>query len=211
MDRCFGILRAESFSAAFAAKPAEAPGAFGPDIADTLALAANLTFADRASGHAEQSRILRAWSAAPKDVDVAPTAPVTAFAWTTHNAGVVAGVPMDTWRRWLALIYRGMLALTTGSDGAGMPFGLQLRGRTGGAAALPRAGRAFGSLFAATPATAPAARGSGCAGAVLAGPHLHRHPSVSAWGSSRRPCPADHGLRGRRAPCGSSFPSSSRC
>ncbi len=162
MDRCFDILRAESFIAAFAEALVETPEAFGPHIAGNVALGQGMSLADRAWAHAEQTRILRKFNALMErfDVILLPTAPVSPFPWTESHAQVIDGQEMDIYYRWLALAYRGSLAggpaitLPCGRDSKGMPFGLQMLGAVRGDDSLLAHARAFEALFARSEVTA---------------------------------------------------------
>ena len=161
MDRCFDILRAESFVAAFAEPIKDEPKAFGPNIATNVALGQAMTLADRAWAHAEQTRILRRFNVLMSDVDVLllPTSPVSPFPWTQSHPGEIDGRQMDIYYRWLALSYRGSLmggpaiTLPCGKDPFGMPFGLQVLGPVRGDEGLLSAARSFESLFAASQET----------------------------------------------------------
>ena len=156
MDRCFDILRAESFGVAFGAGVKEAPDSFGAHIRDNVALGESMTLADRGWAHAEQTRILRKFNAlmAAYDVIVLPTSPVSPFPWTQSHADSIDGHAMDIYYRWLALCYRGSLAggpaitLPCGRDSAGMPFGLQMLGPVRGDQTLLSAAKAIESFFA---------------------------------------------------------------
>lgn len=162
MDRCFDILRAESFVSAFAEVSKSDPQAFGPDIATNVALGMTMSLADRAWAHAEQTRILRRFNALMQDFDVIllPTSPISPFQWTKGHATEIDGQAMDIYYRWLALCYRGSLTggpaitLPCGRDPHGMPFGLQILGPVRGDEALLAASKAFETLFAADPAMA---------------------------------------------------------
>lgn len=156
MDRCFDILRAESFLAAFGQAIEQAPEAFGPHILTNVALGHSFSLADRAWAHAEQTSILRRFNALMREFDilVLPTSPVSPFPWTWSHPETVDGHSMDIYYRWLALVYRGSLtggpaiALPCGRDQAGMPFGLQVLGSVRGDERLLGAARAMESLFA---------------------------------------------------------------
>lgn len=136
MDRCFDILRAESFVAAFGPAVDEAPEQFGAHIHVNVSLGRSMSLEDRAWAHAEQTRILRAFNAriAEFDAILMPTAPVSPFPWTQSHVEQIGGQKMDIYYRWLALNYRGSLtggpalSIPAGRDGQGMPFGLQLLG-----------------------------------------------------------------------------------
>jgi Asp-tRNA(Asn)/Glu-tRNA(Gln) amidotransferase A subunit family amidase len=162
MDRTFDVLRAESFTAAFAEALKSAPEDFGPHIAANVAMGHAMTLADRAWAHAEQTRILRRFNALMRDFDVLllPTAPVSPFPWTQSHATEIDGQMMDVYYRWLALAYRGSLAggpaitLPCGRDSHGMPFGLQMLGPVRGDERLLAAAKAMETLFARSPETA---------------------------------------------------------
>lgn len=162
MDRCFDILRAESFVSAFGEVIKSDPDAFGPDIATNVALGQTMSLSDRAWAHAEQTRILRRFNEVMRDVDVIllPTSPVSPFPWTQGHATQIEGQSMDIYYRWLALTYRGSLTggpsitLPCGRDPHGMPFGLQVLGAVRGDEALLAAAKAVESFFAADPETA---------------------------------------------------------
>ncbi|PLS19811.1 amidase [Neptunicoccus cionae] len=159
MDRCFDILRAESFLAAFGEVTKTEPTAFGPDIQTNIALGRSMTLADRAWAHAEQTRILRRFNALMHDLDVIllPTAPVSPFPWTQGHVTEIEGKSMDIYYRWLALTYRGSLAggpsitLPCGRDTRGMPFGLQALGAVRSDEALLATAKTLETLFAGDP------------------------------------------------------------
>jgi Asp-tRNA(Asn)/Glu-tRNA(Gln) amidotransferase A subunit family amidase len=162
MDRAFDILRAESFLAAFDKAFAEAPETFGPHIAANVELGRGMSLADRAWAHLEQTRILRAFNARMREVDIVlmPTVPVSPFPWSEHYPAQIDGRTMDIYYRWLSLTYRGSLSggpaltLPAGLDGEGMPFGLQVLGRVRGDEDLLAAGFALEALLACDPETA---------------------------------------------------------
>ena len=159
MDRCFDILRAESFLAAFGPVSETDPDAFGPDIRANVELGTTMSLSDRAWAHLEQTRILRRFNAVMRDYDVIllPTAPVSPFPWTQGHATEIEGQSMDIYYRWLALMYRGSLTggpaitLPCGRDPEGMPFGLQILGPIGGDDALLSTAKSLEALFAADP------------------------------------------------------------
>ena len=162
MDRCFDILRAESFGVAFGEAVQEDPDSFSAHIKDNVALGHNMSLADRGWAHAEQSRILRKFNRLMADFDVIvlPTSPVSPFQWTQSHTTEIDGQKMDIYYRWLALCYRGSLAggpsitLPCGRDAAGMPFGLQMLGPVRGDDGLLAAAKAFETLFNSTAKTA---------------------------------------------------------
>ncbi|WP_254694103.1 amidase [Sulfitobacter sp. SK012] len=162
MDRCFDILRAESFIVAFGEGIEADPDSFGAHIKDNVALGHSMSLADRGWAHAEQSRILRKFNAliAEVDVIVLPTSPVSPFAWTQPYVDEIDGKKMDVYYRWLALCYRGSLTgspsitLPCGRDAAGMPFGFQVMGPLRGDEGLLSAAKAMETLFAGSEQTA---------------------------------------------------------
>jgi amidase len=162
MDRCFDILRAESFTAAFGELVAQNPASFGGHIKDNVALGQTMSLADRGWAQAEQTRILRKFNALMSEFDVIvlPTSPVSPFPWTQSHATEIDGQSMDIYYRWLALCYRGSLTgapsitLPCGRDAAGLPFGLQMLGPVRGDEALLCAAKAVESHFAQSEQTA---------------------------------------------------------
>lgn len=163
MDRCFDILRAESFVAAFDPTGKGPKDQFGPHVAKNVKLGRSFTFHDRAWAHLEQTRILRTFKTRTEGYDIIllPTVPVPAFAWSQSHPQQIDGADMDIYYRWLALTYRGSLmggpsiTLPTGAGQDGLPFGLQILGRLQGDRELLSAALALEGLFASTPATRP--------------------------------------------------------
>lgn len=163
MDRCFDILRAESFVAAFDPTGEGAMDHFGPHVAANVALGRGLTFHDRAWAHLEQTRILREFKHRTEGLDIVllPTVPVPAFAWAQSYPPQIDGQDMDIYYRWLALTYRGSLmggpaiTLPSGAGEDGLPFGIQVLGRLHGDRDLLSAALSLEALFATNPATRP--------------------------------------------------------
>lgn len=162
MDRCFDILRAESFGVAFGEAVMEDPDGYGAHIKENIALGQTMSLADRGWAHLEQTRTLRKFNALMADYDVIllPTSPVSPFAWAKSHPGVIDGQAMDIYYRWLALCYRGSLiggpsiTLPCGRDAKGMPFGLQMLGAVRGDEGLLAMSKAFETLFASSAETA---------------------------------------------------------
>tara|TARA_R110000751_G_scaffold91634_1_gene179695 strand:+ start:1761 stop:3308 length:1548 start_codon:yes stop_codon:yes gene_type:complete len=162
MDRTFDILRAESFVAAFGKALSETPESFGDHIARNVALGMEMTLADRAWAHKEQTIILRRFNALMHDFDVIilPTSPVSPFPWTQSHPSRIDAQEMDIYYRWLALTYRGSMAggpsitLPCGRDSNNMPFGLQMLGATRADERLLAAAKTIEAHFAQNPLTA---------------------------------------------------------
>ena len=162
MDRTFDVLRAESFVCAFAQAIEKDPDSFGSHIIENVALGNQMTLADRAWAHREQTLILRKFNKLMQDFDVIllPTSPVSPFPWKQTHPSEIDGHTMDNYYRWLALAYRGSLtggpAITVpcGTDATGMPFGLQIMAAVGGDKQLLSAACAMEAFFATKPETA---------------------------------------------------------
>lgn len=134
--RCFDVLRAEGFLAAFEEIYRTQPDTLGPNIRANVEMAADIRLADRAWAHLEQTRIMQRFQAAFEHYDliVAPVCSLSPFPWTQLYADVVDGRQQRNYYEWLSLTYLVTLAthpalsLPCGLDEAGMPFGLQLIG-----------------------------------------------------------------------------------
>ncbi len=134
--RCFDVIRAESFFAAFEEVYRTQPETLGPNVRANVDMAANIRLADRAWAHLAQTRINRQFQAtfAQYDLILAPTTPLSPFPWTELYAEVVEDKKQRNYYEWLSLTYLVTLAtnpalsLPCGLDEAGMPFGLQMVG-----------------------------------------------------------------------------------
>jgi Asp-tRNA(Asn)/Glu-tRNA(Gln) amidotransferase A subunit family amidase len=134
--RCFDVIRAESFLAAFAEVYRTQPETLGPNVRANVEMAASITLADRAWAHLAQTRIARQFQQAFETCDliVAPVTPLSPFPWTDLYATAIDGQPQRNYYEWLSLTYMVTLAthpalsLPCGRDERGMPFGLQLIG-----------------------------------------------------------------------------------
>ena len=134
--RCFDVIRAESFFAAFEEVYRTQLDTLGPNVRANVEMAASITLADRAWSHLAQTRINRQFQAAFEryDLILSPVTPLSPFPWTQLYAEVVDGQKQRNYYEWLSLTYMVTLAtnpalsLPCGKDEAGMPFGLQLIG-----------------------------------------------------------------------------------
>ena len=137
VHRCFDVLRAEAFVAGMREAYERDPQSLGPNPRANFEMGAAMRLLDCAWAQAEQTRILARFQAAFRDVDVivAPTTPVSPFAWTLPHAATINGQTQENYYRWLALTYittlttHPSLSLPCGTDHAGLPFGLQIVGR----------------------------------------------------------------------------------
>lgn len=160
--RCFDVVRAESFVAAFHEQYQHDAGQLGANVRANYEIGARMTLADRAAAHKDQTVLYRAFQRAIGAVDVllAPVTPVSAFPWSQPYAAEIDGQAMRNYYEWLALTYvvtlanNPALSLPCGVDGAGMPFGLQVVGHMRGDATLLRVARAMERAFAGDPRTA---------------------------------------------------------
>jgi amidase len=134
--RCFDVIRAESFFAAFDEVYRTQPETLGPNVRANVEMAASIKLADRAWAHLVQTRINRQFQSAFEQYDLilSPVTPLSPFPWTQLYADVVDGQKQRNYYEWLSLTYLVTLAtnpalsLPLGCDEAGMPFGLQLIG-----------------------------------------------------------------------------------
>lgn len=134
--RCFDVIRAESFVAAFEEVYRTQPDTLGPNVRANVEMAASIHLADRAWAHLAQTRINRQFQAVFEHYDLilAPVTPLSPFPWTELYAEVVDGHKQRNYYEWLSLTYLVTLAtnpalsLPCGKDEAGMPFGLQMIG-----------------------------------------------------------------------------------
>ena len=87
MDRTFDILRAESFVSAFAQAVETDPDSFGKHIVENVELGNQMTLADRAWAHREQTTILRKFNVLMQKCDVVllPTSPYRRFHGHKHT------------------------------------------------------------------------------------------------------------------------------
>ena len=134
--RCFDVIRAESFFAAFEEVYRTQPETLGPNARANVEMAASISLADRAWSHLAQTRINRQFQAAFEHYDLilSPVTPLSPFPWRQLYAEAVDGQKQRNYYEWLSLTYMVTLAtnpalsLPLGCDEAGMPFGLQMIG-----------------------------------------------------------------------------------
>jgi Asp-tRNA(Asn)/Glu-tRNA(Gln) amidotransferase A subunit family amidase len=157
--RCFDVIRAESFVAAFEAVYRTQPDTLGPNVRANVEMAARITLADRAWAHLAQTAIFRRFQAAfgHYDLILAPVTPLSPFPWTELYAATIDGQTQRNYYEWLSLTYlvtlatHPALALPCGRDEAGMPFGLQVVGPLHQDGRLLALGAALERHFAADP------------------------------------------------------------
>ncbi len=158
--RCFDVIRAETFVAAYREAYAKDPTSLGPNVRANYELGAALSLADCAWAHLEQARIFRRFQTVFEQYDLvlSPTTPISPFPWTELYLKEINGKPLENYYRWLALTYvvtlvtNPALSLPCGTDQRGMPFGLQVIGRFRGDRDVLGAGAALEAAFAGIPA-----------------------------------------------------------
>ncbi len=136
MHRAFDVLRAEGFIAQMGEQFAQNPDSLSPNVRANLELAQQMTLADRAWAHLQQTNIMQAFARKLQqyDVIISPVTPITPFPWQTLYASEIDGQAMRNYYEWLSLTYvvtlstMPALCLPTGLDESGMPFGLQVTG-----------------------------------------------------------------------------------
>ena len=127
VHRCFDVLRAEAFVASTRDAYERDPASLGPNTRANYEMGAAMTLLDSAWAQAEQTRILARFQKLYEHYDVilAPTTPVSPFAWTQLFASHINGEPQANYYRWLALTYvttlttHPALSLPCGLDDAG--------------------------------------------------------------------------------------------
>jgi Asp-tRNA(Asn)/Glu-tRNA(Gln) amidotransferase A subunit family amidase len=159
-DRCFDVIRAQNYAARYRDAYEKDPSSLGPNVRANYEIAAGMSLGDVASAHTEQTRIFRRFQQTFRDYDVvlAPTTPVSPFAWTQLYLAEMDGKPLRNYYHWLSLTYIVTLAtnpaisIPCGVDHKGMPFGLQVVGRFRGDRALLATAHAMEQAFERVPA-----------------------------------------------------------
>ena len=160
-DRCFDVVRAASFVAAFRDAYASDPGSLGANVRANYEMGAAMTLADAAWSHLEQTKIFRRFQKLFDEVDLilSPTTPVSPFPWTQPYLDEINGIKLRNYYHWLGLTYvvtlvtNPALSLPCGRDPQGMPFGLQLVGRFRGDRELLGMAKGLEAAFARIPET----------------------------------------------------------
>ncbi|MDE1182183.1 amidase family protein [Paraburkholderia sp.] len=136
VDRCFDVMRAQSFIAGFKDIYERDPTLLGANTRTNYEMGLAMSMGDAVWAHAEQTRIFRRFQAAYAHYDliVSPTCSVSPFPWQQLYLAEMDGRPLENYYRWLGLTYvvslltNPALSLPCGVDHAGMPFGIQLVG-----------------------------------------------------------------------------------
>jgi amidase len=158
----FEALRGAAFLASHRERLERAPDRVGPRIHENMATAARLTAIEVVEAEKAQARIFRAFRAMFREIDlfVCPTVAVPPFDRTRPYVDVIAGRTMRTYIEWVGLTWgitltaSPVVALPTGLDGTGMPFGIQIVGPAGHDRFVMAAAAAIEAAFARDPARA---------------------------------------------------------
>jgi Asp-tRNA(Asn)/Glu-tRNA(Gln) amidotransferase A subunit family amidase len=88
-DRCFDVVRAQSYADRYREAYAKDSNSLGPNVRANYEMSVNMTLADMAWAHAEQTRIFRRFQAKFHEYDLvlSPTTPVSPFPWTRLYLG----------------------------------------------------------------------------------------------------------------------------
>ncbi len=160
VHRCFDVLRAEAFMAGSREAYEKDPASLGPNPRANYEMGLQMRLLDAAWAQTEQTRILQRFQAVFADYDLvlAPTTPMSPFPWTVPFAREIDGKAQANYYQWLALTYattlttHPSLSLPCGTDGQGMPFGLQVVAPFRGDLPLLSAALAMERAFAPLPA-----------------------------------------------------------
>ena len=161
-DRCFDVVRAQSYVDRYRSAYNEDPQSLGPNVRANYEMAARMTLADMAWAHAEQTRIFRRFQECFRDHDIvlSPTTPVSPFPWSELYLDTLEGRQLRNYYHWLALTYvitlvtNPAISLPCGVDEHAMPFGLQVIGRFRGDRDLLDTAAALEQAFARIPGLA---------------------------------------------------------
>ena len=127
----------------------------GPNIRANYEIGANMTLADFAWAHAEQTRIFRKFQELYQDYDIVlgPTVGFSPFPWKQLYIEEMDGRKLRNYYHWMASVYVISLAtnpavsLPCGTDHKKMPFGLQVIGRFRGDGEVLGAAHAMEQAF----------------------------------------------------------------
>lgn len=158
-ERCFDVIRAVSYVSRYRDDYQADPSRLGPNVRANYELGANMTLADFAWAHTEQTRIFRRFQETFQDYDIviAPSVAVSPFPWKTLYVDEIGGRKLNTYYHWLAMAWyitlttNPAVSLPCGVDEFGMPFGMQVVGRFRGDAELFDIAIALEAAFAGDP------------------------------------------------------------
>ncbi len=137
---------------------------FNPNIRSTYDSARAASMEDIARARGRQQELIRGFQTVLDDYDaiVCPGVSVSPFPWSELFPRIIDRAPVENYMAWLTLtaaitvIGHPVVALPTGLDELGMPFGLQVIGRSYADRRLLSVARALEEGFGATASTARA-------------------------------------------------------
>ncbi|MEM9652506.1 MAG: amidase [Actinomycetota bacterium] len=152
-------LRSDVFVTQYHAEVDAWDDGFNPNIRATYDSALQTPMEDIARARRRQMELIQRFQLLTDryDVIVCPGVSVSPFPWRELFPRTVDGAPVDNYMAWLTLtaaitvIGHPVVALPAGLDPFGLPFGLQLIGRTYADRRLLSAARACEAVFAASP------------------------------------------------------------
>ena len=139
VHEAFEVLRCVHYLALHRERVEQSRELLDRNVIDNVDRGLQLSLADVARAHVEQTKVYRRFLAFFRDVDVliAPAAAVSPFPHSQLFVEEIDGERMPTYMRWLAITYAPTLALACavavpcGMDHLGMPFGIQVIGPNG--------------------------------------------------------------------------------
>lgn len=157
-ERCFDVIRAVNFLETFGETYARDPSLLGPNVRANYEIGAKMSLGDFAWAHGEQTRLFRRFQRIydTYDIIIAPTVAVSPFPWEQLYLDEIGGRKLNTYYHWLAMAWlitltsNPAISLPCGTDGAGLPFGLQVVGRFRGDFELLAIAEAMETAFAGT-------------------------------------------------------------
>lgn len=155
-------LRSDVFVTQYHAEVDSWDEGFNPNIRATYDSALQTPMEDIARARGRQMELIQAFQQLRDryDVIICPGVSVSPFPWRELFPRTVDGLPVENYMAWLTLtaaitvIGHPVVTLPVGRDRFGMPFGLQVIGRTYDDRRLLSVARALESLFGADPVTA---------------------------------------------------------
>ena len=162
-DRIFAVLRAVMFLATHARFVDETPALVGPNVTENVAEGRSYSAADVAQALAMQADYHRRWQTFFEtcDVVIAPTVTVQPRDWHELYPTKIDGQATQSYYHWLALAYAATIpghpsiTIPCGTDGSGLPFGIQIVGRRHDDAGVLAVARELEAIIGSVEALAP--------------------------------------------------------
>ncbi|MBT3910787.1 MAG: hypothetical protein HOA30_00955 [Rhodospirillaceae bacterium] len=162
LHRSFEILRSVNFMAAHGERLANHREKLTPNVISNTEMGADLSAADVAWAHVEQTAIYRRFNALFDEVDIliSPASAVTPFPHEDWYVEEINGEPLPNYMRWMAPAYALTMAtpaacvIPFGVDHKGMPMGLQISAPNGSDRQVLEAAMAIEHVLSGNPETA---------------------------------------------------------